>query len=224
MQKAWQRNELEASVKCYMEMKRKEIGGIKFSKKKYYSELSKKFERTEKSFEYRMQNISFVFSEMGREWVTGLRPKQNVGSHIFKEIEEIINNLENRFSKNASFQNEVFNLLKDKKRQEPKGSKEPKAYRSQVIQYSRDPAVVAWVLDLANGICESCKKPAPFTKADGTMFLEVHHIKHLADGGSDTVKNAVAICPNCHSELHYGANKIKKKSEIYKMVKRLKLE
>ena len=33
MQKAWQRNELEASVKCYMEMKRKEIGGIKFSKK-----------------------------------------------------------------------------------------------------------------------------------------------------------------------------------------------
>ena len=224
MQRKWDKRELQAAVNSYMEMKRKEVEGITFSKKEYYEELSKKFDRTEKSFEYRMQNISYVFSEMGREWIKGLRPAKNVGSNVFKEIEEIINNLDNKFSKNASFQNQVDNLIKNKKRKEPKGSRAPKVYRSEVIQYIRDPAVTAWVLDLANGICESCKEPAPFIKPNGIKFLEVHHVKQLADGGSDTITNAVALCPNCHSELHYGVNKFKKKNDIYKSVKRLKFE
>ena len=224
MQRKWNKKELLASVNSYMEMKRKEVEGITFSKKEYYQKLSRKFDRTEKSFEYRMQNISFVFSEMGREWIKGLRPAKNVGSNVFKEIEEIINNLDNKFSKNASFQNQVDNLIKNKKRKEPKGSRTPKVYRSEVIQYIRDPAVTAWVLDLANGICESCKEPAPFIKPNGTKFLEVHHVKQLADGGSDTITNAVALCPNCHSELHYGVNKFNKKTDIYKSVKRLKFE
>ncbi|WP_147195697.1 HNH endonuclease [Rummeliibacillus stabekisii] len=34
--------------------------------------------------------------------------------------------------------------------------------------------------------------------------LEVHHIKRLADGEEDTVENAIAVCPNCHRELHFG--------------------
>ena len=224
MQRKWNKKELQASVNSYMEMKRKEVEGITFSKKEYYQKLSRKFDRTEKSFEYRMQNISFVFSEMGREWIKGLRPAKNVGSNVFKEIEEIINNLDNKFSKNVSFQNQVDNLIKNKKRKEPKGSRNPKVYKSEVIQYIRDPAVTAWVLDLANGICESCKEPAPFIKPNGIKFLEVHHVKQLADGGSDTITNAVALCPNCHSELHYGVNKFKKKNDIYKSVKRLKFE
>ena len=224
MQRKWDKRELQAAVNSYMEMKRKEVEGITFSKKEYYEELSKKFDRTEKSFEYRMQNISYVFSEMGREWIKGLRPAKNVGSNVFKEIEEIINNLDNKFSKNASFQNQVDNLIKNKKRKEPKGSRNPKVYKSEVIQYIRDPAVTAWVLDLANGICESCKEPAPFIKPNGIKFLEVHHVKQLADGGSDTITNAVALCPNCHSELHYGVNKFNKKTDIYKSVKRLKFE
>ena len=224
MQRKWNKKELQASVNSYMEMKRKEVEGITFSKKEYYQKLSRKFDRTEKSFEYRMQNISYVFSEMGREWIKGLRPAKNVGSNVFKEIEEIINNLDNKFSKNVSFQNQVDNLIKNKKRKEPKGSRNPKVYKSEVIQYIRDPAVTAWVLDLANGICESCKEPAPFIKPNGIKFLEVHHVKHLADGGSDTITNAVALCPNCHSELHYGVNKFKKKNDIYKSVKRLKFE
>jgi 5-methylcytosine-specific restriction enzyme A len=39
---------------------------------------------------------------------------------------------------------------------------------------------------------------------DGTPFLEVHHLRTLADGGSDRVSNAVALCPNCHRQMHYG--------------------
>ena len=76
--------------------------------------------------------------------------------------------------------------------------------------YPRNPDVVAEVLERANGICECCKKPAPFKrkkkqnkdKLEG--YLEVHHKIFLSQGGNDTVENAEALCPNCHREKHYG--------------------
>jgi 5-methylcytosine-specific restriction protein A len=69
----------------------------------------------------------------------------------------------------------------------------------------RNPDVVAEVTYRADGRCELCRKLAPFRRAkDGSAYLEVHHLIKLADGGPDTVENAVAICPNCHRKLHYG--------------------
>ncbi|MCM7737031.1 HNH endonuclease [Enterobacter hormaechei] len=52
--------------------------------------------------------------------------------------------------------------------------------------------------------CQSCKSDAPFLKVDGTPFLEVHHIEWLSNGGEDSVENAIALCPNCHRQAHYG--------------------
>lgn len=71
--------------------------------------------------------------------------------------------------------------------------------------FKRSPYVIAEVLLRAAGICESCESPAPFTRADGRPYLEVHHRIRLADGGDDTVENAIAVCPNCHRERHFGA-------------------
>jgi 5-methylcytosine-specific restriction protein A len=72
--------------------------------------------------------------------------------------------------------------------------------------YKRNPDVVAEVLERSRGICEKCKQPAPFLRAtDRTPYLEVHHKITLAEGGSDTVDNAMAVCPNCHRKLHYGS-------------------
>lgn len=73
-----------------------------------------------------------------------------------------------------------------------------------VITFVRNPHVVAEVLRRANGTCERCRSEAPFDRADGTPYLEVHHIVRLADDGDDSVENAIALCPNCHRELHYG--------------------
>lgn len=73
------------------------------------------------------------------------------------------------------------------------------------IEFARDPAVRAWVLSIANGICEFCGQPAPFVGADGAPFLEVHHPRLLSQGGPDTPENVVAVCPNCHRRLHHGA-------------------
>ncbi|MFN0199807.1 MAG: HNH endonuclease [Planctomycetaceae bacterium] len=70
--------------------------------------------------------------------------------------------------------------------------------------FDRNPDVVAYVLDRAKGICEQCRNPAPFLKRkDKKPYLEVHHRTPLADGGEDTIKNAVALCPNCHRAAHY---------------------
>ena len=75
--------------------------------------------------------------------------------------------------------------------------------------FKRSPYVVAEVLHRASGVCGSCLKAAPFTrKKDGAPYLEVHHKKQLAHGGEDTVENAIAVCPNCHRQLHHGAQSV----------------
>lgn len=75
-----------------------------------------------------------------------------------------------------------------------------------VEAFVRNPDVVAEVLARAAGTCGQCEQPAPFRRtSNGEPFLEVHHKLRLADGGEDTVKNAVALCPNCHRKAHYGA-------------------
>ena len=83
--------------------------------------------------------------------------------------------------------------------------KRPKRLRVYSYTYRRNPDVVAEALLRANGVCESCSNPAPFSRAsDSTPFLEVHHVKSLSDGGEDTLDNVIALCPNCHREKHYG--------------------
>ncbi|WP_217907583.1 HNH endonuclease [Desulfosediminicola ganghwensis] len=220
--RAWTIQELEATVSKYIEMREKEENGEKFIKKSYYESLSNEFGRTTKSFEYRMQNISYVYALMGRKWITGLKPASHIGSKTVEEIENIINRIEGQISYPAAkFASAVNELKKNKNIPPPRGSKRPKKTTSESTQYNRDPAIVAWVLNNARGICESCSKPAPFTKEDGTFFLEVHHMKNLADKGSDTITNAIALCPNCHRMLHYGEDKARKIESLYSQMDRL---
>jgi 5-methylcytosine-specific restriction enzyme A len=81
----------------------------------------------------------------------------------------------------------------------------PKRIPTIGLAFDRNPDVVAEVLLQAKGICARCQKPAPFArKSDGSPYLEVHHKVQLALGGEDSVKNAEALCPNCHRELHHG--------------------
>ncbi|VVE31379.1 hypothetical protein PIN31115_03649 [Pandoraea iniqua] len=72
--------------------------------------------------------------------------------------------------------------------------------------FRRNPDVIAEVMSRAKGVCEGCAETAPFLRSDGRPYLEVHHCQPLAEGGADTLENAIALCPNCHRERHYGAN------------------
>lgn len=81
---------------------------------------------------------------------------------------------------------------------------QPRRVEVSSFAFIRNPDVIAEVLARAQGICEACGAAAPFSRrSDGTPYLEVHHKTRLADGGQDTVQNAVALCPNCHRREHY---------------------
>lgn len=83
--------------------------------------------------------------------------------------------------------------------------KKPEIITTTTTIFRRNPDVVAEVLYRAQGRCEECKHEAPFMRAsDGTPYLEVHHIDPLSEGGDDSVENAIALCPNCHRQAHYG--------------------
>jgi HNH endonuclease len=81
-------------------------------------------------------------------------------------------------------------------------------------RFVRKPGVVAQVLLRANGFCEVCDAAAPFQDLDASPFLEVHHVRPLASGGPDLEDNAVAACPNCHRELHFGMNRERRQQGV----------
>lgn len=82
----------------------------------------------------------------------------------------------------------------------------PEAVLIATRAFRRNADVIAEVLVQAAGVCQGCGREAPFRRLDGTPYLEVHHLTPLAHGGSDTVANAIALCPNCHRERHYGSS------------------
>ncbi len=68
--------------------------------------------------------------------------------------------------------------------------------------YKRDASVSAYVKMRADGKCDMCGMEAPFFDKKGKPYLEEHHVIRLADGGEDSIDNAVALCPNCHRKIH----------------------
>jgi 5-methylcytosine-specific restriction enzyme A len=69
-------------------------------------------------------------------------------------------------------------------------------------QYDRNVWVSEYAKRRADGICQLCKNEAPFKDKNGDPFLETHHIVWLSRGGEDSIKNTVALCPNCHRRMH----------------------
>ena len=79
-----------------------------------------------------------------------------------------------------------------------------KTTRAKRIVYPRSEIVKEYALDVADGLCQGCDEPAPFTGKDGDPFLEIHHLYRRSDGGPDHPDNVVALCPNCHRRAHHG--------------------
>ena len=109
---------------------------------------------------------------------------------------------------NEEFQRKVLASLKDENGRAARLKKAPKIPITRIVKTTiliRNPDVVAEVLSKAKGVCGMCKSDAPFKrKKDQTPYLEVHHLRRLADGGEDTVANSIAACPNCHRKAHHG--------------------
>lgn len=74
------------------------------------------------------------------------------------------------------------------------------------ISHYRSGLIKAYVLKRADGTCEGCGNPAPFSTSKGMPYLEPHHLTRRADGGPDHPRWVVALCPNCHARVHRGSD------------------
>lgn len=98
---------------------------------------------------------------------------------------------------------DINTMLPDELRKKAQSdSKIPTTRTVTSTQHARSPWVVEYAKQRADGICQLCKKPAPFKNKKGEAYLEIHHIKWLAYGGEDSIENTVALCPNCHRRMH----------------------
>ncbi len=75
-------------------------------------------------------------------------------------------------------------------------------YQTMSNSFIRDRYVSEYAKRRARGQCQLCGSPAPFKDQYGHPYLESHHIIWLADGGSDSIDNVAALCPNCHRKMH----------------------
>lgn len=76
--------------------------------------------------------------------------------------------------------------------------------KTRTQEYSRSEKVKQYAKKRADGTCEGCGDPAPFTSATGDPYLHAHHVHELSDGGADTPETVIALCPNCHYRVHHG--------------------
>ncbi|WP_232508678.1 HNH endonuclease signature motif containing protein [Burkholderia thailandensis] len=216
----WSESELEASVAAYLDMARRFRDARPVVKRQVYRDLAAQIGRSEKSCEYRMRNISYVLELMGRDWIPGLPPATNVGVRVAGQIEALIGKLEGRQELPRAAEAVTIAEIRKTLDERPDGNKAPGTATSTTTSFVRDLKVKAWVLKRAKDNCEACDQPAPFSGANGP-FLEVHHLRKLADGGSDTVTNAVAVCPNCHRRLHFSKDARAYRETIYEKVTEL---
>lgn len=89
------------------------------------------------------------------------------------------------------------------------GRDEASRFQSTVSRVARDPNVRKAVIERCNGRCErpGCGASRPYAG-----FLDVHHI--LGVEVSDRVFNCVALCPNCHRDAHFSADREKLNSSL----------
>lgn len=212
-QNNWSDYELKAALKAYLEVLAFEQSGTIFSPTLVHRRLTSGpiSGRNEGSIARRMSNISSVMVTAGEPSVTRYKPDFNhVGTNVSATILRLLKELRNEAglatSDPADLDIRAATLMAKGIVAKPKGSIIPTKRNGAIVVYARSPNVVAWVLQQAAGVCDACKMPAPFTSVAGRPYLEVHHVKRLADGGPDVVENAVALCPNCHRRLHHSAD------------------
>jgi 5-methylcytosine-specific restriction protein A len=225
----WSDSELAAAVDTYLKMLELEQNGQKFNKalENRLLRQGKLAERTEGSVEFRMLNISTVLERMGRKRINGYKSAPHVGSNVENSIRSALADrgilAVDEFTPTAdeeTLERRASALQKQKIKIPPKGILNPKRAPISSTAYVRDPEVRAWVRNEANGICEGCGEAAPFQK-HGLPYLEVHHVKHLAQKGSDRITNAVALCPNCHQRCHHSNDKEAYTMSLYAKIGRL---
>ena len=229
----WTDDELLRAIEAYLDMLRAELNGQPYSKAQINRDLraGPLATRTKGSIEFRMQNISAALYELKMPWIVGYLPAKNIGNTVKEKMITLLHTSGIEFlepfvatADPARLARNVTVLRQQTLATRPLGSFQPAMISTIATSYVRDPAVKAWVLQVANGHCEGCDAPAPFIGGDGLPYLEVHHVMPLSSHGSDTTANAAALCPNCHRRCHSSIDRDEFKLALYQKIARLIVE
>jgi len=87
----------------------------------------------------------------------------------------------------------------------PEGALVPEQLQMEYLAYKRNRMVRDYVVNRAKGRCEYCGGQG-FLMANGSRYIEAHHILGLGENGPDTVTNFIVLCPGHHREAHFGKN------------------
>jgi hypothetical protein len=98
------------------------------------------------------------------------------------------------------------------------------AERKERWERKRNELIGAYALARSRGNCEGCKRPAPFVRCNDTPYLEIHHIKALANGGADHPTNVAAVCPNCHRRTSHAKDAFEFNIEIKRNIAKIEDE
>lgn len=182
------------------------------------------------SYEPRMQNITYLLLSLGLDTIARYPPLPNVGFAVTPELLQIINAVWGRVGTPEQptadpdeFQTRVRSATSKISLATPPQLNPNSGHRIECMttRFIRDPNVVAWVLLMAKGRCEGCDASAPFVRENAEPYLEVHHIRPLAEGGPDSIDNAIATCPTCHRRFHYGARREDFRRKTLRKISRL---
>ena len=112
-------------------------------------------------------------------------------------------------SRERSVDPEILRKLRSKAEDDATDSPARDGVSSTTSKYARSSAIKTYAKARADGHCEWCEERAPFQSKTGTPYLEVHHVDELGEGGSDRPEKVMALCPTCHTKIHYGVDGVR---------------
>ena len=70
------------------------------------------------------------------------------------------------------------------------------------VEDSKDDSILKYkILSIAAGVCDLCECNAPFVDSQGAPYLLVSYVIPPIYGGTNTLDNLAALCPNCMAKF-----------------------
>lgn len=193
----WTEDELAAAVDAYRQMEAQLTSGSKVEKATVYRELAALHGRTPKAWEYRMQNISHVLEQAGKDWLPGLRPAANVGTRVEALLAKLLSHSTAAASLVCGPTKEL--LEREAKLAEASGSFSPsdavddrRRVLASIVRRRGQPEFRSALLQAYSGRCA-------MTACDVTDALEAAHIRPYFGQASNVVNNGLMLRADLHT-------------------------
>jgi len=128
------------------------------------------------------------------------------------------------YTSSASFkntENDFINTSIVNDASPPKGITNPRSIYQSTKVFERDRSIKTYLIATHGCSCEVCGWKSDIIDEHGNPYIEMHHLKMLSEGGTDTLSNAILVCPNCHRRLHYSGTRNELLENLYTKISRL---